>query len=77
MRKFLKDLLYNEDNRNLDISRLCALVANLAYWVVVTYGIARSGNPPDLAQLGLGWAAIAGGSAAWIFARQSQEPSSK
>lgn len=73
MRKFLKDLLYNEDNKNLDISRFCALVANIAYWGVAAYNIFESKASIDLLQLGTGWAAIAGGSAAWIFARQTQE----
>lgn len=73
MRAFLKDLLYTEDNKNLDISRFCSMVANLAYWVVAGYNIFESKQPIDLLQLGTGWAAIAGGSAAWIFARQTQE----
>jgi hypothetical protein len=73
MRKFLKDLLYNADNQHLDISRFCSLVANIAYWGVATYNIFEAKASIDLLQLGAGWAAIAGGSAAWIFARQSQE----
>ena len=73
MVKILKDLLYTKDNEALDISRLCSLVANIAYWVVVTHGIVVSSEAPDLSNLGVGWAAIASASAAWIFARQEQE----
>ena len=72
MKKILKDLLYTKDNQALDISRLCSLFANIAYWVVVTHGIIASGEAPDLSNLGVGWAAIAGGSMAWIYARHEQ-----
>lgn len=71
--RLIKDLLYTEDNLNLEISKVCCLVANLGYWAVVTYGIYKSGASPDLTNLGLGWASVAGGSAAWLTARTIQE----
>lgn len=72
MRQFIKDLLYNQDNKNLDIARLCSLIANLAYWGMIGYHI-QKGHPLNPLEVGGGWAAIAGGAAAWIYARQVQE----
>ena len=73
MRKFFKDLLYTQGNENLDIARLCSLFANIAYWAAAAYVINKGTGSIGLVELGTGWAAVAGGSAAWILARQTQE----
>lgn len=73
MRKFLKDLLYNKGNENLDIARFCSLFANIAYWIAAAYVINKGTGTIGLVELGGGWAAVAAGSASWILARQIQE----
>ena len=70
--KLLKDLLYDRGNQALDISRMSSLMAVLTYCGTAVYMVARKGEI-DLLALGTGWATLAGGCAAWIFARQKME----
>ena len=67
--KFLKDLLYTKDNQALDISRACSLLVVLVF---VGLAIANYDKFEPVA-FGGGSAALFGGCAAWIFARQKYE----
>lgn len=71
----LKDLLYTRNNLSLDISRLCALVSVLLFWVGVGWKLAAQGDF-DPVETGGGVAAIFAASAAWIHFRQRHEPAS-
>lgn len=70
--KLVKDLLYNRDNQNLDIARLSALLGVLGFLAATGYSLWLGGTF-EPAVWGTGWAALCGGNAAWIYARQSQE----
>lgn len=71
--KIAKDLLYERTNQHLDIARLSALLSVIGYIGVTGYAIALGVWEFDPLQWGSGWAAICGGNAAWIFARQRYE----
>lgn len=68
-----KDLLYNKDNQNLEISRLSSFLAVIAYLALSSVAVYMELWEFDPTQWGIGWAGVAGGSAAWIFARQRYE----
>lgn len=70
--KLLKDLLYDRGNQALDISRASSCLAVLTYCGTAIYMVTMKGEI-DLLALGTGWATLAGGCAAWIFARQKYE----
>ena len=70
--KLIKDLLYNKENQNLDIARLCALLGVIGYVSMSGYSIYQGGFFEPTAW-GTGWAALCGGNAAWIYARQQHE----
>lgn len=70
--KLLKDLLYSRGNQALDIARICSLMAVLTFCGSAIYMVVSKGEI-DLLALGTGWATMAGGCAAWIFARQKYE----
>jgi hypothetical protein len=72
IRKLLKDLLYTGGNEALDIARLSSLIAVISYWTGVFVHLALS-RAFDPVAVGAGWAAVAGGGGAWIWARQSKE----
>lgn len=69
----VKDLLYTGDNKNLDIARFSAMLSVIGYLTVSGVSIAQGLWTFDPLQWGSGWAAICGGNAAWIFARQRYE----
>lgn len=71
--KLVKDLLYEKENKHLDIARFSALLSVLGYIGVTTVAITQGTMTFDPLQWGSGWAAICGGNAAWIFARQRYE----
>lgn len=71
--KLAKDLLYNKDNENLDIARFCALIVNMGYLGLSIYSYGYLKAPFEPMSFGSGWATVAAGSAAWIFARQKWE----
>ena len=75
IRTLVKDLLYNSDNSNLDISRLCSFMIVIAYlgWSGMW---AWQGHFKPV-EFGGGWTAIAAGSAGWIYARQKMESDGK
>ena len=70
--KLIKDLLYNRDNENLEIARLCSLVSVLCFWGGVFFSIYQ-GNSFEPLAVGGGIAAIFAGAAAWIHWRQKHE----
>jgi hypothetical protein len=70
--KIVKDVLYDGKNEHLDIARLSALLGVIGYAGLSAYHIAHGGIF-DALQWGSGWAALCGGNAAWIFARQRYE----
>jgi uncharacterized membrane protein YjjB (DUF3815 family) len=72
--KLLKDLLYNRDNVNLDIARLSAFLGVVGFLAATGYSLYLGGDF-EPAVWGTGWAALCGGNAAWIYARQAQEHS--
>jgi len=67
--KLIKDLLYTKGNAALDIARVCSLISVISFWVGVFTGRITG----DALTVGGGIAAIFGGAAAWIYARQEQE----
>lgn len=69
----VKDLLYDGRNEHLDIARLSALLSVLGYIGVTVTVLVQGIWVFDPLQWGSGWAAICGGNAAWIFARQRYE----
>ena len=71
--KLAKHLLYDRENKHLDIARFSALLSVLGYLTVSGFAIAGGVWSFDPLQWGSGWAAICGGNAAWIFARQRYE----
>lgn len=71
--KLAKDLLYDKENKHLDIARFSALMSVFGYIGVTAYAITAGTVSFDPFQWGSGWAAICGGNAAWIFARQRYE----
>jgi len=71
--KLAKDLLYDKDNQHLDIARFAALMSVIGYIGVTVYAITKGTIAFDPFEWGSGWAAICGGNAAWIFARQRYE----
>lgn len=75
--KLAKDLLYDKDNKHLDIARFSALLSVLGYIGVTVYAITKGTIVFDPFEWGSGWAAICGGNAAWIFARQRYEAGMK
>ena len=72
VKKLLKDLLYTKGNESLDIARLSSLIAVVSYWTGVFVHMGNGGGF-DPVEVGAGWAAVAGGGGAWIFARQTKE----
>jgi uncharacterized membrane protein YjjB (DUF3815 family) len=70
--KLLKDLLYDGGNSHLDISRLSAFLGVLGFIGMSGYSIYQGGFFEPTAW-GTGWAALCGGNAAWIYARQQHE----
>lgn len=70
--KLVKDLLYNKANRHLDIARLSALLGVIGFLAATGYSIYQGGEFEPTAW-GAGWAALCGGNAAWIYARQQKE----
>lgn len=68
----IKDLLYNKDNENLDISRLSSLLGVLTYLAATIYHIYQN-HPLDFVAWGGGWTALCAGCGGWIFARQKYE----
>lgn len=70
--KLAKDLLYDKQNEHLDIARFSALLSVIGYSGLSAYYVIQGGIF-DFLQWGTGWAAICGGNAAWIFARQRYE----
>lgn len=70
--KLLKDLIYNKGNKALDISRLSALLGVIGFLGATGYSLYIGGEWEPTAW-GAGWAAMCGGSAAWIYARQRHE----
>ena len=69
----VRDLTHTGDNKNVDIARVSALLSVLAYVGGTAYALAMDLWVFDPAQWGMGWATLAGGNAAWIFARQRYE----
>ena len=72
--KLVKDLLFSKDNQFLDIARLSAGLSVLAFWGCVVFQVVHTGAFDPMATGG-GAAALFGGAAAWIYARQKQEGS--
>lgn len=72
LKKLVKDLLYNQDNEHLDISRLSSLLGVLTYLGATFYHIFQ-GNALDFVAWGGGWTALCAGSGGWIFMRQKYE----
>lgn len=70
----LKDLLYNKNNTNLDISRVCSLGSVVSFWGGVFWLLATKGEFDPVA-VGGGCAAIFAGAAGWIHFRQKHEGS--
>lgn len=70
--KLLKDLLYNHNNANLDIARLSAFLGVIGFLGATGYSLFLGGDFEPTAW-GAGWAALCGGNAAWIYARQKHE----
>lgn len=70
--KLLKDLLYSKGNEALDIARLSAAVATIAYWAGVFVLQYQTGKF-DPVEVGTGWGLVAAGNGGWIFARQAKE----
>lgn len=70
--KLLKDLLYSRGNESLDIARLSAALATIAYWVGVFVHQHMTGKF-DPIEVGTGWGLVAAGNGGWIFARQAKE----
>lgn len=70
--KLIKDVLYDGKNEHLDIARLSALLGVIGYAGLSTLHTVNGGIFDPL-QWGSGWAALCGGNAAWIFARQRYE----
>ena len=70
--KLIKDLLYNKNNKALDIARFSAFISVLSFWGGVFYSI-YAGGEFDPMNVGTGVAAIFAGSAGWIYYRQKQE----
>jgi len=68
----LKDLFYNVDNQNLDISRLASGLSVLAYWAGVGWHTYTSADFDPLG-VGGGCAALMAGCAGWIHFRQKHE----
>jgi hypothetical protein len=64
MKKLINDLLYQ--NGVLNIAMVSSLIANILYWIVAGYGVSQ-GGVINFLELGGGWAAIASGSAGWIY----------
>lgn len=71
--KFSKDLLYDKTNTHLDIARLSALLSVVGYIGGTGYALAVGLWEFDPFSWASGWAALCGGNAAWIFARQRYE----
>lgn len=70
----VKDLLYNNENKHLDIARLSALLSVFSYLgMSIYFVIANGGVEFDFFEWAGGWAALCGGNAAWIYARQRIE----
>lgn len=72
----IKDLLYSKGNSFLDIARLSAAASVLAFWGMVIWHHARTGEW-DPVTAGTGIAAIFAGGAGWIHLRQKQEEGGK
>lgn len=72
-RSLTKDLLYDRGNQHLDIARLSALLSVIGYLGVTITATIQGMWAFDPLQWGSGWAALCGGNAAWIFARQRYE----
>lgn len=70
--KLIKDLLYNRANAHLDIARLSAFLGVIGFLAATGYSIYLGGAFEPTAW-GTGWAALCGGNAAWIYARQQHE----
>ncbi len=71
--KLLKDLLYTRNNEALDISRFCSLLAVLTYLGCALAKCVADPKAFDLVEFGTGFAAVAAGGGAWIYARQRYE----
>lgn len=72
--KLAKDLLYDKENAHLDIARLSALMSVIGYmWMSGYYIIYKDIPSFDFLEWAAGWAALCGGNAAWIYARQRIE----
>ena len=70
--KLVKDLLFNRENKHLDIARLSALLGVIGFLGATGYSLYLGGEF-EPAVWGTGWAALCGGNAAWIYARQAQD----
>ena len=71
----VKDLLYTRDNEALDIARMAAFLSVVAYLGMSIYSVATMQDVSqfDFFEWASGWAAVCGGNAAWIYARQRIE----
>lgn len=74
MFKLLRDLLYDRENQHLDIARFSALLSVIGYvWMSAYFIVYKDVTDFDFLEWAAGWAALCGGNAAWIYARQRIE----
>lgn len=69
----LKDLFYNKGNENLEISRAASGLLVTVFLILAVWNHDKF----DPVTYGTGGAAMFGGCAAWIFARQKYEQAPK
>lgn len=68
----LKDLLYNRDNKALDISRMSSFLGVLTYLGASIWHVVQNVTFDPIA-FGGGWTALCAGCGGWIYARQKYE----
>lgn len=66
--KFIRDLFMGVGNQNWDIGRIGGALAVLSMMAAEVWNITL-GLPIDLDKFGVGMAAVLGGAAAWIYAK--------
>ena len=65
MKKFLTDILTEDDGKSYCAARVCALAAVFGF-LVVAFAHVGHGHPVDFSQLGVGCGAVLTGSGAMI-----------
>lgn len=69
----IKDLFYTKGNKSLDISRVSVGFSVLCFWAACGMQVYQDPDKFDPMAVGGGIAALFGGGAAWIYARQKYE----